>query len=478
MNHGRCAVKKILIRTGMSPLDDFPPEYYISHGVLGNNIGNSLYAYSLFRTLTTDDNSLEPTYLKYRYTDEEIEQINSEYSAFIVPLANAFRKDFIKELNGLTSMIKRLKIPCIVTGVGTDIRYGDDIHAELPFEKEVKEFISAALDKSAVIGVRGQFTADYLKRLGFSDDKDIMVIGCPSMYMHGRELSIKDFDIRPDSKIAINYADMVPDNILRFTLANLSRLEDPYTVGQTAAEMQLVYCGKEPAHNSGLNMAVSSVKDRMYVEDRMRFPLYVQAWLDFMKEMDFTFGSRLHGNIASILAGVPAFMVCKDFRMQELSEYHGLPWIAGDAVDENTDIFKLIENVDLHSPEKVQADNFDRFISFLDMNGLDHIYKDGNEPQRVPLDEQMSVRVHEPILHTLAGCSTEEVLDRLQKAFAEYDKVNENKINGLKEKNRTLRSENKELSKKCTRLEKNLDRKIVKYALKVGNAASKVKGSR
>ena len=464
-------MKKILIRTGMSPLDDFPPEYYVSHNALGNNIGNSLYAYSLFRTLTTEDTSMIPTYLKYIYTDEEIEQINSEFSCFIIPLANAFRKDFIGELNGLTSMVKRLKIPCIVTGVGTDIRYGDDVDARLPFEKEVKDFLSAVLDKSGVIGVRGQFTADYLKKLGYAEERDTMVIGCPSMYMYGRELSIKDSDIRTDSKIVVNYADKVPENLLRFTQANLSRLEDPYTIGQTNKELHFIYCGKEVSEASGFNMAVSSVKDRMYLEDRMRFPLYVQAWLDFMKDMDFTFGSRLHGNIASILAGVPALMICKDYRMEELSEYHCLPWVSGETVDENTDIFDLVKKVDLHSPEKVQARNFDRFIEFLDKNGLDHIYKNGHEPPRVPLDEQMSVRVHEPILHTLAGCTVEEIIDRMHRFFPEYEKKNDELRNRVKD----LRKENKALNKRCIKLEKQLNRKIVRYALKIGNSISKKK---
>ncbi|WP_410089573.1 polysaccharide pyruvyl transferase family protein, partial [Streptomyces sp. gb1(2016)] len=54
----------------------------------------------------------------------------------------------------------------------------------LPWIREptVREFVTEVLNRSASIGVRGEFTEQYLKNMGF---RDVEVIGCPSMFMNG-----------------------------------------------------------------------------------------------------------------------------------------------------------------------------------------------------------------------------------------------------------------------------------------------------
>lgn len=52
-----------------------------------------------------------------------------------------------------------------------------------PFDEDVKEFIKAVLDRSAKVGIRGEITASYLKRLGFREEIDFTVMGCP-IYVH------------------------------------------------------------------------------------------------------------------------------------------------------------------------------------------------------------------------------------------------------------------------------------------------------
>lgn len=177
-------MKKILIRAGMSPYDNFNPAYIIDHKVIGNNIGNAMYVHGIYRALTTEDAVLVPTY-SVKFTDDEIEAINAEYDAFIIPLANAFKGYFMNKLHGLTSMVKRLKIPCVVIGVGTDVLYGQSVDEPLPFEEDIRDFFRAVLEKSALIGIRGEYTGKVLARLGFHEGTEYQVIGCPSMYTLG-----------------------------------------------------------------------------------------------------------------------------------------------------------------------------------------------------------------------------------------------------------------------------------------------------
>ena len=56
--------------------------------------------------------------------------------------------------------------------------------------------------------------------------------------------------------------------------------------------------------------------------DRVRFFLDPKTWFDHLAQYDFSFGTRIHGNIAALLAGTPALLLAHDSRTLELAEYH------------------------------------------------------------------------------------------------------------------------------------------------------------
>lgn len=80
-----------------------------------------------------------------------------------MPLADAFREDFRPVLRNYTQLIRKLKIPVVVTGVGLRANYEPQLDEGFTFDEDVTNFVKAVLEKSAQIGVRGQITADYLK---------------------------------------------------------------------------------------------------------------------------------------------------------------------------------------------------------------------------------------------------------------------------------------------------------------------------
>ena len=136
-------MRKILLHCGMSPFDN-PTigEIIINKYSIGSNLGNLMYANSVARTLLTENSEIVSTYYQYDYSDEEIDRINSEYDSFIIPLADAFRREFIPQLNKLTSFINRLKIPCVVIGVGLRADF-DQRNLTCSFDNDVKEFVKA-----------------------------------------------------------------------------------------------------------------------------------------------------------------------------------------------------------------------------------------------------------------------------------------------------------------------------------------------
>ncbi len=196
-------MSRIYYRGGMSPFETFSPGYILTHNVIGTNVGNFLYLNGVLRSLMIDDNTvIQANYYNTNYYKPEY--VNENFDCFVIPLADAFRENFVNELNELTSFVKKLKIPCYVIGVGLKESYEPDFSQSKPQDEAVKKFVTAVLEKSNCIGVRGELTGKYLETLGFAEGRDFMVIGCPSMYMKGKRLHIQNPKLDVNSKVCFN----------------------------------------------------------------------------------------------------------------------------------------------------------------------------------------------------------------------------------------------------------------------------------
>lgn len=177
----------------MRPTNVYMPEDIYLKDRTGFNNGNLAYQYSIYRTLWNDNVEIHADGLSSN--PNLAEKINENYDLYIVPLADAFREDFRPVLRNYTQLIRKLKIPVVVTGVGLRANYEPQLDEGFTFDEDVTNFVKAVLEKSAQIGVRGQITADYLKKLGFNEDIDYRVIGCPSLYTFGREIKIRELHL-------------------------------------------------------------------------------------------------------------------------------------------------------------------------------------------------------------------------------------------------------------------------------------------
>ena len=441
---------KIYMRAGMSPFDTFDPSYVLLKNTIGNNVGNLIYAYAMFRTLMTEETEIIPNY--YRTEPKDADRINEEYQSFVIPLADAFRPDFMPELRNMTKLIDRLKIPCVVTGVGLRAPFEPGSEIKFSFDEDVRAFIKAVLNKSSLVGVRGEITSAYLSGLGFQEGKDHIVIGCPSMYTFGRDFKVKDVSLTPESRISVNASILAPNTVHEFLSRTMKVIPNHYFLPQRLQELKLLYTGQPYAIKEGYEAYPSKLADSVYEEDRVRFFLRANEWIDFLKQMDLSVGGRMHGNITAAVAGVPSILIPHDARMRELTNYHSLTHVWAKDIDEHTDIFELAARLDFQKVSREHGANFDRFISFLDTNGLDHIYKDGRNPQRTPLDIQME-GLPETSVSSIRNCTIGEMADRWQLYYpAEEIKNDKIKSEGkkLKEKVRKLEQYKKkaELAKK------------------------------
>lgn len=463
-------MKNILIRSGMSPFDTFDAPYIIDNNSIGGNVGNLIYQYSIFRTLMTEDTIITPDY--YNYDPSRADEINEKYDCYVIPLADAFREQFVPALRKFTKLIKRLKIPVIVIGVGLRAPFEPKLNEGFPFDEDVKAFVSAVLEKSSTIGLRGEITSRYLTRLGFREGIDHTVIGCPSMYTFGRELQIRDTKITKDSLVTVNSSLLSPKNVLDFITRGMEEYPNHYFIPQWMKELVLTYAGSPSVAEAKDNYPVK-MSDSTYMNNKVRYFLNVPTWLDFIGKADLSFGARLHGNITATIAGTPSILIPKDARMRELTDYHGLTHVWAGDISEETRLSDIVEQADFQSPAKKQGENFDNFIDFLNKNNLEHIYQDDLDPANIPLDNKLSTIQHLPPVTPISGCSLEEMVGRWEKLHplqeAKLQKRHKNQREKIKNQNKKIKSQQAIIKKQ----KGTLNRKSVRLALKTADMFAK-----
>lgn len=442
-------MKNIFIRAGMSPFESFPAEKILVNNLIGTNIGNFLYLNGILRNITQEDTEITPTHYKWHFTDKEIDEINETQDIFIIPLADAFRDNFVAELRGLTHLVRSLKIPCVVIGVGLRSPYEPDFSKPFPFDEDVKAFVSAVLEKSSIVGVRGQITADYLSHLGFKEGTDHVAIGCPSLYTNGEALSIRPAAITKDSCVCINSSPTSPDSIHEFLHSVTQEFPNWHYMPQVRSELRILYTGA--AYRVKTNpLFPTKITDEAYRSGRSQFFLNTSTWISYLSHADLSIGSRLHGNIAALLAGTPNILLPQDARTRELTEFHHLTHYPANRLDASTNIWDLLDQVDFQQPCRYQEENFRHFLSFLDRNQIPHIYKDGAAPAVIPYEERLKQTPMLPPVTTIADCSFEEIIERLNQYFPLYDK----QLQPLKKDKAKLQNEVEKLSRSLAKTAK------------------------
>ena len=387
-------MKRVLLRSKKDPFQIVGPGAAIEHNIFGNNAGNLIFSQASHKTLQTSKTEVVTN--GFRADPADAERINDEYDAFVVPLANAFRISFTGHLNDLSSLIEKLTIPVVVLGVGAQSDLDYSLDKMTPMNAPVKRFVSAVLDRSATIGVRGEFTQRYLQSLGFND---VEVIGCPSMFMHGDHLDVaKNTDqLTTDSRIAVNASRSAlgTGDVGGIVSANLERYPDMRYFAQETKDLSLLYWGDASGVTDKRNRMPLHRTHPLFQQNRVRVHLDPATWIDSLSDFDFAFGTRIHGNIAALLAGTPGYVLCHDSRTLELCRYFDIPHRAIRDLTPDVDAAELYEEADFTAMHEGHAERFARYTSFLDKNGLDHVHQPGEDAGKA-FEERVRTTVYPP----------------------------------------------------------------------------------
>lgn len=393
--------QRVLIRAGKDPRLALTPEEVVldapTAGLFGKNAGNMLFHDAMHRILSVPGTEavvdqlrtergyaplpaepLGPVGRTLPSARRTAHAINASMDRFVLPLANAFRASLVPSISRLTDVIEHLRIPVVVVGVGVQraLTAGDQ-----PLPDEVaavaKRFLSAVLDRSDSVGVRGAVTGDTLKALGF-DDRHIDVIGCPSLFAEGTHLAVTKADapLTAESSFTVNVSPYV-HRMNDFATDHAGRYPSMTYIPQVLDDLRLMLWA-QPTSARLPDNAPQNVEHRFYRENRMRFFVDSSTWIDYLRTQQFSIGSRIHGNIAALRAGTPAFVLAHDTRTLEIAEYHEIPHHRIMEIPDDADAADFYAAADYTGFNAGHADRFAHFVSFLDRNDVPHIFTPGS----------------------------------------------------------------------------------------------------
>jgi len=373
---------QILLRAHKNPFKVAGPYRTLSGDLMGGNAGNLLFSQAAYRLLSTSDARIDT----HKLIGLDPGHINESYDQVVVPLANAFRPSFTNELRAMTDLFSRLTIPVVVIGVGAQGPVSGKI-APSALDEVVKDFTASVLDHSASMGVRGEVTAAYLKRLGFGPSM-VDVTGCCSMFMDGPHLEVvpKTQELTRDSRVSFNVSPYV-SQMAQVALDHAERYPNLVYTAQDRFTLALMLTGTYDARAPHPAGSPTSMEHPLFKQNRVRFCLDPAMWIAHLEHFDFSFGTRIHGNIAALLSRVPAVVLAHDSRTLELAEYHAIPYRVL-SKSEGVDAAQLYTGADWAPMLAGHAERWDRMTAFLVQNGLRHVYMDGESPE--PFDRRLA----------------------------------------------------------------------------------------
>jgi hypothetical protein len=367
---------RILLRAKKDPFEVLSPEEALARNVIGTNSGNLIFIEAAYKLLSTRGTRID---VQGRLPEpKDAPRINEQYDAYVIPLANAFRPEFEHYLSRLTRLIEKLRIPVVVLGVGVQSDTQLSLDRLKSIEPTVRSFVTAVLERSSSIGVRGEFTSSYLESLGF---RDVDVIGCPSMFTYGPRMRVEkpSNELAPRAPIAVNASPGVPliGELLR---SHHERYPELTYIAQDLETLGLLVWGDRERPSAHASEWQLDGTGDLFREDRVRLFVDPSPWIEYLRGFAFAFGTRIHGNIAALLAGTPAYVLAHDSRSLELARYFAIPHRQIDEVASTTDAGELYAEADYGALNRGHGARFDRFVAFLRRHGLEHIYAEGQDP--------------------------------------------------------------------------------------------------
>lgn len=345
--------------------------------IKSENAGNMIHGDAPFKIFPDTVHATDTERIRGAGASNFVDFVNNECTHLVLTIANALRlgETSLPNLGRMEKLIRSVKKPIVTFGLGGQSQ-DDDISSQ-QLAPEAISFLRMLSEKSALIGVRGEITAEIVrKKAGVSN---VFVTGCPSIFSHPEGVAQVRFSGSPSAGrpafngTKLHYPDerkLLEDAIKldNFLVEPVNRFNHRYFLEVTGGFSQ----PSVPYFLAGLVRRDREVGKNLPQYFRANYRLFrsTASWIEFIKEsVSYSYGSRFHANMAALLGGSPALWLTHDSRTREMVDYMCLPNIPINKFDTDT-----LSTFDWAGAYRKFSDNFDsildRFHKYLSTNGL------------------------------------------------------------------------------------------------------------
>lgn len=333
---------------------------------LGNNTGNMVFTEALLRALAGAQ------WGSFLFTPEELEGRD----AIVLAAANWINS--YDDFGWLADHLERLKLPVFLVGVGAQASASMEYPEIKPGTLRLLRLVA---DRSTSIAARGIFSCEVLESYGIST---AIPTGCPSLTLAGPDGP----QLRPVGDLAFdkcalhatrhlfsatdafqtylyreayrNDADLILQSELADMYFALGRRNNPEIVARALSTVAKAY-GDDDAENVAA-----------YLADHGKVFMNYPSWHNYMKTKSFCVGTRIHGTIASIVAGTAGTLIAHDSRTLEMAQSMNIPYVRSSEVstDKPLRLDQFLLSDQLEALSRGYDEYYSRFMEYFDRNGL------------------------------------------------------------------------------------------------------------
>ena len=296
--------------------------------------------------------------------DRDADWARRNFDVAVVMEACLFGMEYRDDLRALGRFARRLGIPMFVLGIGVESAgdYSEDFLSRIG--DDVKFFCSAVLEGGGDLALRGEFTRHCLEKLGFGN---LFVSGCPSLYAAGSGLEI------PETKVSRrDFKPMLSGS----SVEDISKCVFRQFKG-AAFFAQHRYLEKmyHPERDIPMSDGERKLFMRLYGQNRMRGDMNYRMWVRQIIDggFNFSYGSRIHGNLIALQQRIPAYVEIISARTREICDFYKIPnSVSMPFRKRRKRLFDLYRACDYSPFNSNYAEKYRRFVEFLDSRGLSH----------------------------------------------------------------------------------------------------------
>jgi len=294
---------------------------------INGNAGNSYIGWSISKALQIRPIDIQGVgnIWKTKFPLPNPEAVNSDFDHVVLALQDQLRESCsILNYERLTAFLERITIPISVFSLGANATSGTAADLSSRLGEDQIRFYRTISTKCHSLGIRGEFTASVLEKLGI---RNTTIHGCPTYFETGRGRSLK-WKSRTDS------GPILTNGYYWRSRNERRRVHHILQCFETEKELiTFLFSNSDetkPLITSlrGKHAGYAQALFKALLKGRTHFFSNIDAWKYFFLSNGFSLsvGTRVHGSIIAMNSGVPSLVTSEDYRAKEMAEFLGIPF--------------------------------------------------------------------------------------------------------------------------------------------------------